>query len=182
MLESNVSYGPSAYAAMFDLPCPLYWCPCWHTLELRESGQDGSFYWLSQREALSNLSTGAANYFDYMFRKSSEPQWLKLLDKPVDAERWEKILNEKRSMWSTASQFLLAGLTVTKDGTIVPASEAGDNAVFKMTPVEVTCTDAGRTTWKRTDKRTGRWMLHVTDVASYPSAITKAVASLLAEL
>jgi hypothetical protein len=85
-------------------------------------------------------------------------------------------------MWSTASQFVAAGLTVTRDGKIVPAAAAGGAAVFKMQPIEVTCADDGRTTWRPSEKDTGRWMLKVTDVEHYPTAMTRAVADLFATL
>ena len=182
-LEFNVNLDPAAYAAMFDLPCPLYWFPCWHVVERHESGADGSYYRMPHREALADLSPGAANYFGYMFWRSADPKWLRAMEKPpADAGAWAKILDGQRNMWSTASQLVAAGLTVTKDGAIVPATEAGDKAVFTVTPVEVTCTDEGRTTWTRTDKPTGRWMLRVTDPARYPAAMTKAVAALFKEL
>jgi len=182
MLEFNVRLDPVAYAAMFDLPCPLYWYPCWNTVELRESGADGSFYWLQHREALSGLSSGAANYFSYMFGRSAEPKWLRAMaTPPADGEAWEKILEGRRGMWSTASQFTAAGLTVTKDGAIVQATATGSDPVFEMTPVQATCADDGFLTWKRVDKPTGHWMLRVTDVARYPAAMTKAVATLFRE-
>lgn len=181
-LEFNVRLDPAGYAAMFDLPCPLYWFPCWHTTEVRESGASGSFYWLPHRAALAGVSAGVANYFAYMFDKSTNPKWLRAMKSPPPAESWQKILEGKRGMWSTASQFAAAGLTVTRDGKIVPAREAGDSAVFKLQPVEVTCADDGRTTWRVAGQETGRWMLAVTDVARYPDAMTCAVATLLGEL
>ena len=181
-LEFNVYLDPAAYAAMFDLPCPLYWFPCWHTTEVRQSGESGSFYWLPHREALAQASPGLANFFAYMFEKSTNARWLRAMKNPPKAEAWQKFLEGKRGMWSTASQFVAAGLTVTRDGKIVPATEAGDAAVFKMQPVEVTCADDGRTTWRPSEKDTGRWMLKVTDVAHYPTAMTRAVADLFATL
>jgi hypothetical protein len=177
-LEFNVRLDPAAYAAMFDLPCPLFWFPCWHTTEQRQSGADGSFYWLPHREALSGISAGLANYFAYMFAKSAHPKWLRAMSAMPPAAAWEKVLGEKRGMWSTASQFAAAGLGVTKDGGIVPARDAGDMAVFRLTPVEAACADDGRTTWARSEKETGRWMLAVTDPARYPAAMTRAVATL----
>lgn len=60
-LEFNVRLDPAAYAAMFDLPCPLYWFPCWNETEVRQSGASGSFYWLPHREALAEISDSAAN-------------------------------------------------------------------------------------------------------------------------
>lgn len=181
-LEFNVNLDPAAYAAMFDLPCPLYWFPCWHTTEMRQSGASGSFYWLPHREALSGISAGLANYFAYMFEKSADPKWLRAMKSMPSATSWEKILGDKRGMWSTASQLAAAGLTVTRDGEIVQARDAGDAAVFKLQAVDVTCADDGRTVWQAAEKETGRWMLAVTDVARYPAAMTRAVGTLLKEL
>lgn len=177
-LEFNVRLDPAAYAAMFDLPCPLYWFPCWHTTERRESGADGSFYWLPHAEALGGISAGLANYFAYLFDKSANPKWLRAMKAMPPASSWEKILKEKRGMWSTASQLAAAGLSVTKDGEIVPAMDAGGAAVFAVTLVESSCADDGRTTWRRAEAPTGRWMLSVTDPDRYPAAMTRAVAAL----
>ncbi|HNX36173.1 MAG TPA: nucleoside hydrolase [Kiritimatiellia bacterium] len=177
-LEFNVRLDPAAYAAMFDLPCPLYWFPCWHTTERRESGADGSFYWLPHAEALGDISSGLANYFAYMFDKSANPKWLRAMTAMPPGATWDKILNDKRGMWSTASQFAAAGFSVTKEGEIVLAKDAGRAAVFAALPVEVSCADDGRTTWRRVEAPTGRWMLSVTDVARYPAAMTRAVGTL----
>jgi len=186
-LEFNVALDPAAYAGMFDLPCPLYWFPCWHVTEVRESGESGSFYWLPHRDALAGISDGAANFFAYMFGKSTEPKWLRAMNSPPAAEAWEKILSGRRGMWSTASLLAAAGLTVTREGVIVPLAEAGDSAVFRLKPVEVTCADDGRTTWQNrstppadTDGRRAaeRWMLSVCDVIRYPVAMTRAVQTL----
>jgi hypothetical protein len=177
-LEFNVRLDPAAYAAMFDLPCPLYWFPCWHTTEQRQSGADGSFYWLPHREALGGVSAGLANYFAYMFGKSANPKWLRAMAAMPPAETWEGILKERRGMWSTASQLAAAGLTVTRDGEIAEAGAAGASAVFTLVPVAAACADDGRTTWKRAERPAGRWMLSVSDAAAYPAAMTRAVATL----
>ena len=181
-LEYNVRLDPSAYAALFDLPCPLYWFPCWHTTEVRESGASGSFYWLPHRDALADLSPGLAQYFAYMFSESAQPNWLRALREPPPAAEWAKVLEGRRGMWSTASQLAAAGLTVTREGAIVPAAAAGEDAVFRLLPVEVTCADDGRTTWRPAEAPTGRWMLAVADPARYPAAMTRAVGTLLREL
>ena len=180
ILEHNVKLDPAAYAAMFDLPCPLFWFPCWDITERRTSGVDGSFYWLPHKEALDGISAGLANFFAYMFSRSTAPKWLRDARKMPPAEMWAGILKEKRGMWSTASQFAAAGLSVTKDGEIVPAAGVGDAAVFALDAVEVSCADDGRTTWMRTQKaqKPVRRMLRVTDAARYPAAMTRAVSEL----
>ncbi|MDD2462259.1 MAG: nucleoside hydrolase [Kiritimatiellia bacterium] len=177
-LEFNVRLDAAAYAAMFDLPCPLFWFPCWHTTEQRQSGPDGSFYWLPHREALAGLSAGLANYFAYLFDKSANPKWLRAMTTMPPEPLWQTILSGKRGMWSTASQFAAAALVVTKDGEIAPARDADDAAVFRRVPVQVSCADDGRTTWTRSEQETGRWMLSITDAARYPAAMTRAVSEL----
>ena len=177
-LEFNVRLDAAAYAAMFDLPCPLFWFPCWHTTEQRQSGPDGSFYWLPHRETLAGLSSGLANYFAHLFDKSANPKWLRAMTAMPPEPLWQTVLGGKRGMWSTASQFAAAGLVVTKDGEIAPARDAGDAAVFRLTPVQVACADDGRTTWARSEQETGRWMLSITDAARYPAAMTRAVSEL----
>lgn len=192
-LEFNVRLDPAAYAAMFDLPCPLFWFPCWHVTETRESGPSGSFYWLPHREALSGISDAAANFFAYMFEKSSEPKWLRAMHAPPAAEVWDKILAGQRGMWSTASLLAAAGRTVTTNGDIVAAGlsaqpgKADVRAVFDLQRVAVSCAEDGRTTWRQQAADASaaggisaeRWMLSVTDVARYPAAMTRAVQTLL---
>jgi hypothetical protein len=189
-LEFNVALDPAAYAAMFDLPCPLTWFPCWHVTEVRESGESGSFYWLPHRDALAGISDAAANFFAYMFGKSTEPKWLRAMNSPPPADAWEKILSGRRGMWSTASLLAATGLTVTRDGDIVPSAEAGDSAVFRLKQVEVTCADDGQTTWQdralpspsAAGGASKRWMLSVCDVTRYPVAMTRAVRTLFKTL
>ncbi len=186
--EFNVRLDPAAYAAMFDLPCPLYWFPCWNITEMRQSGASGSFYWLPHREALAGISHSAANFFAYMFDKATEPKWLRAMTDPPPRERWEQILAAQRGMWSTASLLAAAGLTVTREGDIRPADEADDAAVFRLVRIEATCADNGETNWRPAEPFTAsdssrpravREMLAVTDVASYPGAMTRAVNTLL---
>ncbi len=186
-LEFNVALDPAAYAAMFDLPCPLSWFPCWHVTEVREPGESGSFYWLPHRDALAGISDSAAHFFAYMFSRSTEPKWLRAMASPPPGDVWDKILAGRRGMWSTASLLTAAGLAVTRDGDLVPGAEANDAALFRLKPVEVTCTDDGRTAWRErppagegTPGRAMRRMLSVADVARYPAAMTRAVQTLFA--
>jgi hypothetical protein len=179
MLEHNVKLNPAAYAAMFELPCPLYWFPCWNMTEERKTGEWGTFYWLPHKKAFDGIKTPTKAFFWYMFSQSQDPRYLRMLKTaPPDAE-WSKILEGQRGMWSTASIFILAGLTVTKSGKIVPLKQAGDDALFRMEPVKVQCEDNGRLTWELSKTETGCSIFHILDVAAYPEAMTQAVHSLL---
>ena len=178
-LEFNVNLNPAAYAAMFDLPCPLYWFPCWHMTEERKSGEWGTFYWMPHKTVFEGVSVPVRSYFWYMFSRSQDPRYIRMLKTPPPEEDWNKVLEGQRGMWSTASILMLAGLTVTRSGKIVPLGEAGDDAIFRMEHVQVECEDNGRLKWELSKEPTGRFVFHVLDVPNYPNAMTEAVRSLL---
>ncbi|GHT09542.1 hypothetical protein FACS1894170_00200 [Planctomycetales bacterium] len=184
-LEGNVTFNPAAYAAMFDLSCPLYWFPCFHMTsgwEVWESGEWGTFYNLSHKRAFDGISTPTKTFFWYMYSQSQDPQYLRLLKTaPPDAE-WNKILEGQKGMWSTASFLLLAGLTATKSGKIGPLNQAGDDVLFRMEPVKVQCEDSGHLTWELSKTETGCSLFHVLDVPAYTEAMTKVVNTLLINL
>ena len=177
-LEMNVKLNPAAYAAMFDLPCPLYWFPCWHMTEETQSGEYGTFYWLQHRDAFENVRSPLISYFWYMFSKSQDPRWLRLLRTMPPEDKWKDILNDRRGMWSTASILMTAGLTVTQSGEIVPVEKAGNSALFRMEHARVKCEDNGYVRWELTDKPGTCRLFHIRDVAAYPAAMSKAVNSL----
>ncbi|GHT20061.1 hypothetical protein FACS1894189_9000 [Planctomycetales bacterium] len=181
-LEWNVTLNPAAYAAMFDLSCPLYWFPCFHSTDGFEPGEWGTFYGLPHKRAFDGISTPTKTFFWYMFSQSQDPQYLRLLKTaPPDAE-WNKILEGSKGMWCTASFLLLAGLTATKSGKIVPLNQAGDDVLFRMEPVKVQCEDSGHLTWELSKTETGCSLFHVLDVAAYTEAMTKVVNTLLIDL
>ncbi len=178
-LEFNVKLDPAGYAELFSLPCKLFWFPCWHETEQRASGEDGSFYWLPHRVVLEGVKPGLANYFAYMFGKSSEPKWLRAMKQMPEGEGWQKVLGERRGMWSTASLFAVAGLTVSQDGKILDAAQGVDVPLaFEMTSAEVSCAQDGRTTWKRSQGGTRVELLQVPRPGVYPAAMGAAVAEL----
>ncbi|UCE46470.1 MAG: nucleoside hydrolase, partial [Phycisphaerales bacterium] len=58
-LEYNVTLDRHAFAAVFDLPCPLYWMPCFEEMETRRERpirEYGTHYKFRQSEILPHLS------------------------------------------------------------------------------------------------------------------------------
>ncbi|MCL2743458.1 MAG: nucleoside hydrolase [Planctomycetaceae bacterium] len=182
MLEWNVKLNPAAYSTLFELTCPLYWFPCWSMCEERKSGEWGTFYWLPHSTAFDGVSIPAKHYFWFMFSRSSEPFYLRNLMNDVPADDWNKILKDRRGMWSTASLLTLAGQTVTKTGKIVPIGEAGGEKLYQMEPVKVLTEDNGRVKWEQTNEKTQISVFHVLDVPAYPDAMSTAVQTLLRKL
>jgi len=181
--EYNTRLNPQAYAGMFDLPCPLYWFPCWHYIEKRQSSEWGSFYWLPHEKAFRGISDPLRMYFEYMFKKSGEMKYLRFLEGRPDEAFWSEINTQNRGMWSTASLFLMAQLTVTKQGEIVPLVEIEKkDELFRMEPITAQCGDDGRVQWQLTDQSTNRFLFHVLDAAIYPDAMARAINSLFRTL
>jgi hypothetical protein len=81
-------------------------------------------------------------------------------------------------MWCTAGFLHAAGKMVTVEGEIVPL-DPGKDAVCSFIPVEVSCDDQGRTTWKTGKGSPDRFIFRINDMARYQPAMTKALKSLL---
>jgi hypothetical protein len=188
-LEYNVGLDPAAYAAIFDVPCPVYWMPCFEVVpgagEPYQVSPHGTWYRFRQGDVLPDLSQGAQNYFADVFRnqrdgKKQPPRadWLHYLLAAREAELHQRVGAMERSMWCTGGFLHAAGMTVTREGIIVPLAEAKD-PVFSFDPIEVTCSNTGITQWQPNPASQRRFIFHVRDRVRYAAAMTSALKSLL---
>jgi hypothetical protein len=72
--EYNVTLDRYGFAAIFDLPCPVYWMPCFEEIESRrqqEVSRYGTHYKFRQDQILPHMSDMVQNYFAYMFGHSA---------------------------------------------------------------------------------------------------------------
>ncbi len=191
-LEWNVAIDPEAYRAVFDLPVPIYWLPCFEDLT---SGQfhvarNGSFYRFTQGEILMRLDRPAQNYFLSMFRdgqrkesSTSTAGWWADLFGPVDAALLESESKQSRNMWCTAGMFHMVGRTVLADGrTADLAKREADprlKPVFSFEPIAVECDAQSRTVWRFDPNAKDRFILQVHDTDRYEPAMTRALGRLL---
>lgn len=187
-LEYNVGLDPANYAAVFQAPCPVYWLPCFEFLsadpkQMWRVAEYGSFFRFRQSEILPQLSARLQAYFFAMYAggKTGNGLWLQQLAALPAPDMAAAEGARDRNMWCTAGFLHAAGLTVTPSGEIRPrAEEAG--AVFRFEPVRVTCSPAGVTTWHSDPQSKNRFLLRVTDVEHYATAMTAALRSLLTKL
>lgn len=183
ILEYNVSLDPASYASVFQIPCPIYWMPCFEEMHAgRQVREWGTFYWFRQGEILPHLAPRLQNYFLYMLGRLGHLPWLRYLSGEVDAGLLAEQSDVIRAMWCTAGFLHAAGLTVTRDGEIVAASEAGDRAVFRFEPIDVNCSLNGVTAWQIDRSATDRYIFHVLDIEAYRPAMTRALRKLIAVL
>jgi len=184
-LEYNVTLDKYAFAAIFDLPCPVYWMPCFDELESGrqwEVREYGTYYKFRQDEILPYLSGMVQNYFAYMFGKYTDNNWLGYLEGKKDEALLSKVGSMYRNMWCTAGFLHSAGYTVTRDGKIVPFNEKHTRPVFTFDAAKVKCDDNGVTHWLHDDSSKDRFIFHVQDKDNYQSAMTAAMKSLLTAL
>jgi len=184
-LEYNVTLDKYGFAAIFDLPCPVYWMPCFE--ELGSSRQQqvceyGTHYMFRQDRILPNLSDMVQNYFAYMFGKYTDNNWMDYLKGAKDEALLSKVGSMYRNMWCTAGFLHAAGYTVSRDGQIVPLTEKRARPVFTFDTVKVKCDDNGLTLWLGDDSSKDRFIFHVRDTDNYQSAMTGAMKSLLTVL
>jgi hypothetical protein len=191
-LEWNVRLDPRGYDAVFDLPCPIYWMPCFEEVradpsDLFRVAEYGTFYRFRQGDVLPHLSAGMQNFFAYAFehgrfvsgRAAAElrPNWLHYLKAGPSPGLMDRINAMDRNMWCTGGFLHAVGQTVSRDGKIVPVNSA--DAVFTFEPIDVACSPDGVTHWTSSSARTNRFLFHVRDVDRYPAAMTSALRSLL---
>ena len=184
-LEYNVTLESYAFAAIFDLPCPVYWMPCFEELESggqQEVNEYGTHYKFRQDEILPGLSDMVQNYFAYMFGKYTDSNWLGYLKGTKDEALLSKVGSMDRHMWCTAGFLHAAGYTVSRDGQIVSLNEKHAQPVFTFDAIKVKCADNGLTHWVGDDSSKGRFIFHVRDTENYQSAMTGAMKSLLTAL
>jgi hypothetical protein len=196
-LEWNVHLDPRAYSMIFSIPCPLYWMPCFEEVGAAASptaklAEYGTYYRFRQQEILPHLSQEMQNFFAFMFKHGHyEKQhtadsvvrsgWLRALVGPVDSDLLARMNQMVRNMWCTGGFLHAAGYTVTKAGEIVPLGDQVDS-VFTFDAVAVSAAANGVTTWRAEVTDPPRYVFHVLDPQRYPTAMTRALKSIVLKL
>ncbi len=178
-VEYNVKLNSHAYAAMFDVPCPLYWLPC------RQEPYDGTVhewasYWrFMQSDVLPLLPQQLQRYFASVLGKVTGYTWLSSIRGTDLDSLVGSFGRDERNMWCTAGFLHSAGKGVDRAGAIVPFGKQGAHEVFSFEPVSVTCSDKGETAWHPDPSSSDRYIFHVTDIDHYQTAMTSALVALL---
>jgi hypothetical protein len=197
-LEYNVALDPVSFKTIFELPCPVYWLPCFEVASGPRdkpfvAGPHGTYYQFQQKEILPQLSKRVQNYFAFVFKqglserarqKNPEtlaPNWLHYLEGPNDKEFLAYAGKFSRNMWCTGGFFHAAGLGVDAEGSIAPL-DAVKSPLFTFDPVKVQCSKEGVTSWSPEPGGRSRFLFHVRERSRYPAAMTVAMRTLLSSL
>jgi hypothetical protein len=198
-LEYNVALDPVSYAMIFDLPCPVYWMPCFEVVpgsgdESFAVGTYGTYYRFQQKEILPRLSDRVQNYFAFVFKQgfpersaqrdrsaAFRSNWLHYLEGAKDQGLLARQGDQYRNMWCTGGFLHAAGLGVDSEGKLVPLHEL-NSPLFTFDPVQVKCDANGVTAWRPDAQACNRFLFHVRDRAHYATAMTAAMRTLLRTL
>jgi pyrimidine-specific ribonucleoside hydrolase len=150
--EWNVDLDVHAWIALIRSRLPILWYPC--TGEHGPTGLDPhNTYWsVSHRQLFAELSQPLRAYFDYAFNHHARGDIIRALSELGSGPSWEKVLADRRNMWSTASLVMAAGrvLAQTTEGwRFIAKEQAGGLRVqlLEMLPISCEVDDAGVVRW-----------------------------------
>lgn len=180
--EYNVTLDEVAYSHILAAPCPIYWLPCFETMQEPPTNiqQYGTWWDFSQADVLPDLAPQLRAYFDFMLRRDASSNWLTTLaeDNPTYGGRQ----TERRNMWCTAGLLHSAGYTVTDNGTIVARRTVGKHEMlFDFQPVEIESdVRTGGTTCREPKSATpNRFLFETVNRDAYSTSMRSALQRLL---
>ena len=180
-LEYNSELDKDAYSSIFDLPCQIYWLPCFHDADrLFAVGKYGSFFHFKQKEVLKDCSNELKNYFVNAL-EVIENENIENLNKEIDIPTLNKIYEENRNIYCLAGILSSANLKVSLDGEIINTCSKR-KVLYEFVPIKILSNQSGRIVWKRSYNRFSRvHIFWVRNINKYKEAMTKALCSILSK-
>ena len=166
--EFNVRLDPTAYAGLFSMDVPIYWCPCFHEIVdgVEFGGEYGTVWKHKISDVMEKLSNGLLNYFLYMYGQLSEHKWLRYLKNEPDRDLFEKVSQDYRRLWCTGGLLHLASIKTES---------------FEFVPVNACADKDGSVKWRHsTDSKQN--IFRVKDVEKYPKEMLQILCELFKKL
>lgn len=187
-VEYNVGLDPQAYVGLMRSGLPIYWVPCFDGGVWQNRGH-ASFWQASHADVLRHAPPELIQYFIYALeRDTTDP--LAFVRAPVDPARQQRLFDQMRSFWCTATFAVLIGrdlkqqdgrYTTTPRKGGVPVDPTLANELFTFEAVDVTITDAGVVRYGQSPDSHSVWRFRVRDRSNYTRGMTEATARLLEE-
>ena len=131
---------------------PILWYPC--TGEHGPTGLDAhNTYWsVSHRKLFEGLPRPLRAYFDYALNHHARGDIIRALSELGSGPSWEKVLADRRNMWSTASLVMAAGRVLARSAEgwrFIAKEQAVGLKVqrLEMLPIACEVDDAGVVRW-----------------------------------
>lgn len=177
--EWNVDLDPPAWQAIWELPCPIRWLPCFGRPGEFRVSQYGSWWNFRQGDILPMLPAEFRNILLFALQKGNGSRWLTAVIEPPDPKALRIQSESLRNMWCTAGFFDMAGWTVLRDGKLADPQASGDR-LYRFAPIEVAVTESGGRKWKpAAGQKSNRYILEILDTDRYCAGMTSALRELL---
>jgi len=184
-MEWNVTLDAAAYQAMFEIPCPVYWMPCFEDVGRFQVSEYATYFRFQQGDVLSQVSPSVRRFFAYVFHAGAAGEkpstdWLQYFLAEENQTLLSAMAQQPRNMWCTGGFIHAAGLKVTPEGELVRFNDEKPS-VFEFLPIQIRACDGGVVEWELGENKK-RFIFHVTDVNRYNSAMTKVLMTLVSGL
>ncbi|NND72266.1 MAG: hypothetical protein HKN43_11895 [Rhodothermales bacterium] len=161
-IEWNVGLDPSAYTCLWHSGLSIDWFPC--TTEnspFDPHHKHSAYFSVEHRNLFEGLSSQVLAWFCYGFSASSAEDPIDVLDRHPSGQSWEDILNDKRSMWATASLIVGAGRHLSRindDWRFVRKEKREDDHCWPMSLEGITASisDGLHVSWTHTGDTASR--------------------------
>ncbi len=185
--EWNVDLDAHAWIALLRSGLPLLWYPC--TGEHGPTGLDPhNTYWpVSHRRLFDGLPQPLRAYFDYAFNRHARGDVIRALSVLGSGPSWEKVLADRRNMWSTASLVMAAGrvLAQTAEGwRFVAKEQAAGLKVQTLEMLSIGCDvdDSGVVRWSPKPEQGKMKIFHRNPDEEHVRAMGEATNALLRQM
>lgn len=186
-VEWNVGIDPFAFIALWRSGIPIHWYPCATEKGAFENAHERGTHWeATHGELISTVRPRLKAWFNHALQGSPRGDIIHLLDESVEGPAWDKLLAEKRHLWSTASLIMAAGrkLVETKDGWRFLSPETAEGAQewpMALEPISAVARDTGFIEWSLTE-RSSHHLLFRRGAGVYGFAMAEALSALLQSL
>lgn len=180
-LEYNVSLEPYAFSQIFKIPCNIRWTPCFDELKYPfVPSKRASYYDIMQSDMLPYMSESIKKYFNYMYGKVFDVNWLAYLRSELDEKLLSEWSQKIRQMWSTPGFLFSAGKCADTNGNICDAKKC-ENKLYDYCPIKASVTDEGIVTWQDVEESNIKMFVN-SDPEIYRRSMSEVVKKLLSAL
>jgi hypothetical protein len=181
--EYNVRLAPEAFRTVLQAPCPVYWMPCFDSIERTERGIVGvsgsghaSLFRVADLAVIAAVDEAFRNHLLRAVTPGPNDFWARnrAPKSPADRSSMEK---RDRNLYCTPGMFHIAGANVDLSGNIVEAT-----GIIDFRPISARVDDEGFVDWQFVERGTSD--LQILDVPApftYQAAMTRAIGTLLGE-
>lgn len=183
--EWNVGLDRFAFTDLWKSGLPIHWYPCANEKGAHDEGHPHGTHWQATHEdLLRGTPQRLQAWFRYALTRDHRGDIIRTLAAEGNGADWEKILKEKRHLWSTASLIMAAEriLARTSEGwRFIPAGRERDAEVWPMSldPITAAVRDDGFVDWQPAAEPTVHRIFHRQEGTGFGAAMAEALNALL---